>query len=534
VRGYTCPDPDEDVDKDELEEKIEAAYTAKVGIMIAANAGEVPEGIFWVTLADMNSLNTAIDVAEIILAAEVSQALVDGAVTALNTAINTFNNAIKPGEGDPVDFDELLSAIETANEVKIGVITADNGNAVAFEQFWVTSLDMITFNAAIAAAEAVLTTALTQGDIDNAVTVLNAAITVFNTAKQSGDDTGSGNEPGDSNTLTYKSTASDGSIVELSINKKDSESLTPLADDDYILKITFPDSIIKTSFGVISFIDELGTWLIADGTENIFNAMIVDNELTAVAGDIKFENEEPEFIVKILTPDEKTPINKQLKITDIDTSLFSKGILADIGIFYTYDEGARWFRRIASGWTTNIANEVILDLKNRDTFLSDDFYSHVAIESSGNFTGKGMFSVWLWDAESPTELFESIESGVFNVVYSSDINILESLTTMVFGYYNVNDSVGIGIDDTNKLHFYINYSSWIYQGDIMEVRTNFNDNWNSDVSYIWYLNGEMFDDTGNSILIDTTDLSIGMNYGLAIITINGTAFAKEFSFWVEE
>ena len=57
---------------------------------------------------------------------------------------------------------------------------------------------------------------------------------------------------------------------------------------------------------------------------------------------------------------------------------------------------------------------------------------------------------------------------------------------------------------------------------------------NPSCTYTWYLNGVLRTETTGTITIATAGLVTGMQYGLAIITIDGSVFSKEFSFQVEE
>lgn len=175
-------------DKTALTAAIAAANEAKTGVVTATGASSVPEGTKWVTQSDLDTLNNAITDAEAkAVKPDTTQTEVDTVVSALNTAINTFNNAKTDGTGTNVivaDKTALNNKIAEAKNAKAGVVAADNANALASGTVWVTTTAMTTFNAAITDAEAAATNvSATAGDVAAAVTTLDAAITVFNNAK---------------------------------------------------------------------------------------------------------------------------------------------------------------------------------------------------------------------------------------------------------------------------------------------------------------------------------------------------------------
>jgi hypothetical protein len=91
--------------------------------------------------------------------------------------------------------------------------------------------------------------------------------------------------------------------------------------------------------------------------------------------------------------------------------------------------------------------------------------------------------------------------------------------------------------DTNR-DLYLSYGGSVGQGTSLNVYVHYWGNGNIS-SYAWFIDG---DPLGVSINFDewdtayaslpTTGLSPGMHYGLVVVTIDGTAFAKEFAFRV--
>ena len=57
---------------------------------------------------------------------------------------------------------------------------------------------------------------------------------------------------------------------------------------------------------------------------------------------------------------------------------------------------------------------------------------------------------------------------------------------------------------------------------------------NPSYTYAWYLNGVLQSEETSTITIATAGLVTGIQYGLAIITIDGSVYSKEFSFWVDD
>ena len=93
-----------DVNFDALIQAIKDARAAKDGVVVDTYATNVPIGTFWVYQTEMDTLETAIGAAEGVLDSDIdiaqgaiAQGLVDGAVTALNSAVTTFNDLRKAG-----------------------------------------------------------------------------------------------------------------------------------------------------------------------------------------------------------------------------------------------------------------------------------------------------------------------------------------------------------------------------------------------------------------------------------------------------
>ena len=170
-----------------LNTAITSAGTAKTGVTVSIDGSDVAPTDKWVTQAAMDALNTAIATAETAKTQSTTQAQVDNAVTALNNAINAFNNSKEDGTQELLDYTDLDTAIADANDAKVDVIEADNGSDIVSVLQWVTPEDMAFFEDAIEAAETARAAATTQVQIDSSAEALNDAIDAFNDAKQNGE-----------------------------------------------------------------------------------------------------------------------------------------------------------------------------------------------------------------------------------------------------------------------------------------------------------------------------------------------------------
>jgi hypothetical protein len=183
----------EAADKTALNAAIATANTAKSGVVVNTDAANVPEGTQWVVQAALDAFNGAISAAETVAQnAGATQAEADTAVTALNAAVTSFNNAKQTGTKTetPVNKTALNAALETAAAAKSGIAVDTDAANVPEGTQWVSQAAMDALDAAIAAAQAVAQkTDAAQAEADTAVTALNAAVTTFNNAKQTGTKT---------------------------------------------------------------------------------------------------------------------------------------------------------------------------------------------------------------------------------------------------------------------------------------------------------------------------------------------------------
>lgn len=124
-------------------------------------------------------LQTAIDAATSISnnAASSTQAEIDAALSDLFTAINNFNNAIIP----PLDFDTLNSTIDSAQALYDNAV---EGTSIGEYSIGSKAIFLVEINKAKAVVAN--TDPQTQGDINDALTALQDAITTFEAGKVGG------------------------------------------------------------------------------------------------------------------------------------------------------------------------------------------------------------------------------------------------------------------------------------------------------------------------------------------------------------
>lgn len=168
--------------RDTLNARIVVANSSKV--TTSTNGDDVLPSNQWTTVAVLNTFESAITRAQgISNNSNVTQSTVNSETTRLNNAITAYNNAKQ--SGTTPNKSVLVSRIAAANSTKVGVST--NGNDVLPTSQWTTSAVLNTFNTAINSAELVnINNDVTKVQVDDAVTLLNNAINVYNTAKQNG------------------------------------------------------------------------------------------------------------------------------------------------------------------------------------------------------------------------------------------------------------------------------------------------------------------------------------------------------------
>ncbi|WP_299552310.1 LamG domain-containing protein [Seonamhaeicola sp.] len=125
-------------------------------------------------------LQSAIDAARVVANnTDATQAMIDGALSALLSALNDFNDAKNP----PLDFDALNTEIDAAQDLHDSAV---EGTQIGDYTIGSKTILQNAINAAEIIASS--TEGITQSDIDDALATLQAAVETFNAARIGGPD----------------------------------------------------------------------------------------------------------------------------------------------------------------------------------------------------------------------------------------------------------------------------------------------------------------------------------------------------------
>lgn len=186
---FTAGDFAETPDKTALTGLLADAASAQTGVVVendSTNSSDVDAGIQWIKQSAATALATAIASAQAV--ADDSDADLEeilNAETALTEAIEAYSGAVLPGT-KPVDKGALNTAITAATAAKSGVAIGTTPGEVAKDVVFVTQSVMDALNAAISAAQTAADADVYQPAVNTATQALEAAITTFNNAKQTG------------------------------------------------------------------------------------------------------------------------------------------------------------------------------------------------------------------------------------------------------------------------------------------------------------------------------------------------------------
>lgn len=168
-----------------LSNAITAANDAKEGVIVATTSDAVTLGEPWVTSSEMTDLTKAItDATSVKNLSTATMEQVSAATGALTAATKLFKDSIQYGT---LDKGELVTLINDCKSFKIGIKESKTeGSEWDADQQWVTPEVMSTFESAISAGEAALSSATTKAEIESAVINLTAAKATFNDAISQG------------------------------------------------------------------------------------------------------------------------------------------------------------------------------------------------------------------------------------------------------------------------------------------------------------------------------------------------------------
>ncbi|MDR0630123.1 MAG: FIVAR domain-containing protein [Treponema sp.] len=166
---------------------ISAAEQAAEAIKVDTDGTSTASVYEWVSQTVKDDYTTAISTARAAAAkADASQAEIDDALAALNTATTTFANAKQKGT-KTVNTDDLNSEISAAEAAVVEVKEDTDGSKISLEEEWVSKAVKDAYTAAINTAKAAAAKdGVSQAEIEAALTALVQAGATFNQAKQAG------------------------------------------------------------------------------------------------------------------------------------------------------------------------------------------------------------------------------------------------------------------------------------------------------------------------------------------------------------
>ena len=173
------------LDTSAISSAIDAADAAKSGVKIIDDKtiGQVTTGTKFVTTAEMKALTDAIATAKEAKESAKTKADVTNAVNALNTAVDTFKQAIKIG----IDVSAIDAALTAAEAAKSGVDVSDkSADQVTKGTKFVTTAEMKALNDAITAAKGAKAQVTSAEEVTNVANALNTAVDTFKQAVKTG------------------------------------------------------------------------------------------------------------------------------------------------------------------------------------------------------------------------------------------------------------------------------------------------------------------------------------------------------------
>ncbi|ONI46058.1 hypothetical protein AN641_02485 [Candidatus Epulonipiscioides gigas] len=167
---------------------IATAKTNKDSVKVSTDGADVYTYEKWVTQAEKDALQTAINTAQGVADdADATAKEISDAITALTTANTTFEQAKEAGK-KPVDKTALTNLIATAktNKDSVKVSSTDGADVYTYEK-WVTQAEKDALQTAINTAQGVADDAdATAKEISDAITALTTANNTFEQAKEAG------------------------------------------------------------------------------------------------------------------------------------------------------------------------------------------------------------------------------------------------------------------------------------------------------------------------------------------------------------
>ncbi len=172
------------VDTSALSKAIADAKDHISHVTVSINGEDIPTTQTWVTQADVDTYDQAIDTAQAVLDKNsATKEEVDGAVTTLANATKVFEEATKEGL---FDTSKLQLAINEAETNLASVLISEDGKDVATTDKWVTDAVSDAYKNAIATATTSMNLATTLTEVNSTISTLANATTVFDESKKDG------------------------------------------------------------------------------------------------------------------------------------------------------------------------------------------------------------------------------------------------------------------------------------------------------------------------------------------------------------
>ena len=128
---------------------------------------------------------------------------------------------------------------------------------------------------------------------------------------------------------------------------------------------------------------------------------------------------------------------------------------------------------------------------------------------------------------------ENASSLIIRARSTYETSRLGTTTIWVTGTAEVyTNIVRTAFETNNNLH--LDFNSTVNQENSLWARVDYDNYFNQEITYTWYINGVLQEDTDSEVNLPVGGLSPGIYYGLAIVTIDGTAFSRSFAFRVVE
>lgn len=170
-----------DINLTPLDTAISNANIAKQGIPVSANGSDIFQGVQWVTQAQLDTLNAAINKATSDRNTVTTSTEAQAAADTLNTAVTSFTNSKKTGTKFRIDISALTNAVKDADALAKSVRISVDGLDVSPSEKWATQQAVNDLNSAISKANENINSISTASEVSARISALCTATTAFKT-----------------------------------------------------------------------------------------------------------------------------------------------------------------------------------------------------------------------------------------------------------------------------------------------------------------------------------------------------------------